>query len=459
MKKINSRILTITAFMFFSAWLLSFAYEGQILYSLLDGSHIESRFFIMVSIFVHAVGLLVCRFISTSISSAKKVMLISAAVCLLCSAVFFSPSSYLWMASLVIASFFAGLWNASWGWFYRYTSTQKERMKTAAFSVAFGTALMVFLNVIAINANARHSLALAMFCLIASLCAAFYLPKSIPDSEDAQIEENKVALRRPFTLICLFIVVITFGSGFMFQVINPAFSHLTVLTSWYWAVPYIAAMIAVALLPRRISRSYILYISLSMLGFGFIAFEVFDNSALSYIIINTLILGAFGITDLFIWSILGEMSQYSANPVKIFGTGLSINVFSVLLGEVISLPASASSGGKNISLLGLTVVIIAFTVLPPLFRQLNILLKYSAFLSKMEALPEKKKEQIVEAAAFPAGLSEREMQIVRLILKGYTYSLIAKELYISVSTVKTHIHNIYDKLNVSNKTELIQKMM
>ncbi len=459
MKKINSRILSIIAFMFFSAWLLSFVYEGAILYSLLYGSHIESRLFIMAAIFAHAVGLFICRYIAKNMASAKQLMLLCAAVCLCCSSVFFFPASYLWMVALIIAAFFAGLWNASWGWFFRYTSALEERMKTAAFSVAFGTVLMVILNVIAINADAHIALTLAILCLIIAFFAAFHLPKSMPCLESSQEEENKTVLRRPFALVCLFIVVVTFSSGFMFQVINPAFSHLTVLTSWYWAIPYIAVMIAVALLPRRISRSYILYVSLSLLGFGFIAFELFDNSALSYIIVNTLLLSAFGITDLFNWSILGEMSQYSSNPVRIFGTGLSINVFSVLLGEIISVPLSASSSGKNISLLGLTVVIIAFTVLPPLFRQLNILLKYSAFLSKLEAVPEKKKEQIVKAVYPAVNLSEREMQIVQLILKGYTYRLIAQELYISVSTVKTHIHHIYDKLNVSNKTELIQKMM
>jgi DNA-binding NarL/FixJ family response regulator len=57
-----------------------------------------------------------------------------------------------------------------------------------------------------------------------------------------------------------------------------------------------------------------------------------------------------------------------------------------------------------------------------------------------------------------AALSKRENQIAQLLLKGYTRQLIASELAISETTVKTHIHNIYLKLEISSKTELIQKI-
>ncbi len=54
-------------------------------------------------------------------------------------------------------------------------------------------------------------------------------------------------------------------------------------------------------------------------------------------------------------------------------------------------------------------------------------------------------------------LSRQEQNIQNLIVKGKTNKEIANELFISLSTVKTHITNIYSKLQVSNRQELLQK--
>lgn len=64
-------------------------------------------------------------------------------------------------------------------------------------------------------------------------------------------------------------------------------------------------------------------------------------------------------------------------------------------------------------------------------------------------------EQICKLFRFTA----RETEIARLIFKGKTYKDIAKELFISDKTVTKHIQNIFGKADVSNKVELINKLM
>ncbi len=54
-------------------------------------------------------------------------------------------------------------------------------------------------------------------------------------------------------------------------------------------------------------------------------------------------------------------------------------------------------------------------------------------------------------------LSSRERQIMQMISVGKTYSEIAEECHISKETSKTHIRNIYVKLNVNSKSEAIAK--
>ena len=56
-------------------------------------------------------------------------------------------------------------------------------------------------------------------------------------------------------------------------------------------------------------------------------------------------------------------------------------------------------------------------------------------------------------------LSSREQDILKGLMKGYSYKLIADELHISIDTVRTHIRNVYDKLQVNSKTEAILKAM
>src|ERR1043165_7098541 len=54
-------------------------------------------------------------------------------------------------------------------------------------------------------------------------------------------------------------------------------------------------------------------------------------------------------------------------------------------------------------------------------------------------------------------LTKRETEILQLLSKGLLYKEIADQLSISVSTVRQHIHKIYEKLHVQNRTEAINK--
>ncbi len=57
-----------------------------------------------------------------------------------------------------------------------------------------------------------------------------------------------------------------------------------------------------------------------------------------------------------------------------------------------------------------------------------------------------------------ANLSPRENEILALLGKGHLYKEIASQLGISVETVRTHIHNTYEKLHVRTRTEAVMKV-
>jgi LuxR family transcriptional regulator, maltose regulon positive regulatory protein len=59
------------------------------------------------------------------------------------------------------------------------------------------------------------------------------------------------------------------------------------------------------------------------------------------------------------------------------------------------------------------------------------------------------------SASLVEPLSDRELDVLRLLAGGRTNQEIANALYISVNTVKTHLKNIYGKLGVSNRRKAV----
>lgn len=67
--------------------------------------------------------------------------------------------------------------------------------------------------------------------------------------------------------------------------------------------------------------------------------------------------------------------------------------------------------------------------------------------------------KVVESFQKPSEnkLSSRENEVLSLLAKGKSYASIAEELFLSVNTIKTHARNIYDKLQINNKNDLIER--
>ena len=54
-------------------------------------------------------------------------------------------------------------------------------------------------------------------------------------------------------------------------------------------------------------------------------------------------------------------------------------------------------------------------------------------------------------------LTTREIDVLEQLAKGLSYTVISENLFISPSTVRKHIENIYKKLQVHNKLEAVEK--
>lgn len=55
------------------------------------------------------------------------------------------------------------------------------------------------------------------------------------------------------------------------------------------------------------------------------------------------------------------------------------------------------------------------------------------------------------------GISKREHEVLELISRGHSNQEIADKLFVSVNTIKTHSSNLFQKLEVSRRTQAIQR--
>ncbi|MCH8893488.1 MAG: hypothetical protein IIB32_08310 [Chloroflexi bacterium] len=72
---------------------------------------------------------------------------------------------------------------------------------------------------------------------------------------------------------------------------------------------------------------------------------------------------------------------------------------------------------------------------------------------RVTALQERAESAPVVSPAYPDGLTQREVEVLRLVAAGKTDREIAEELVISTRTVTTHVGNILNKVAAANRTE------
>ena len=110
-------------------------------------------------------------------------------------------------------------------------------------------------------------------------------------------------------------------------------------------------------------------------------------------------------------------------------------------------------------------VLLRFSVIPPFWQTLwfRALLLVCLFLLGLlwhrtrirRMIGKIKSEASLELFLSKRGISAREMELIQLIILGRTNLQIADELYLSHSTVKNHVYNIFRKLKLTNRAQLI----
>ncbi len=426
------------------AWIVSFPYEGQMLYTMAKSYGVESTGLLDTSLLMLVVGLVVGGIFIRTIQTAKKVLVISIPVCMLLTVAFLFKTYLVWTVILAACATIAGMCITACGHFLQREVEPENRFRAAAEILIYIFFMKMVISNISLYVSMQAGIAVILLILGAASYLSMRLLKVAAKRSILRVFDVKTGLKALLVLF-FFIMTVAIDFGIMTQIVNPKYDHHLWLTSWFWLLPYAGAALFIRQIKNEGIRNNFLYVAAGMIGFGFLLFIMLDYSAVSYMIVTTVMMAAWAVFDVFWWSKLAEMFEMAKNPAVLFSVGFSALMFGVLLGKII---AENSPIVPQFSLYVVPMAVICSTLvmLPLLHRYLSSMIKKNAELQ----------------ADLPNNtdlLTEREKQIVSLVLKGRTYKLIAAELHLSENTVKTHIKNIYSKLGVKSKAELYNYIM
>lgn len=452
----KNRYKIIISFSIVFGWVMSLPYEGPVMYALAGKRGIDGNLLNTITIFFHFGGLFFGRYVSKDILSSKRnILLCTGSSVLLSAFIPFIPVKA-WVYIIPLVSFLTGIAITSNGHMIKAYIPSESRTKAVADILIWGNVVLIIAHIFANNTAPMTSFIIIEILLIVAFVIAFKIDINEQLVRQPINEPDNRPIFPTYWIFFLFIFVITINSGIMFQVIYPYFGEFQLLTSIYTNIPYIIAIFLLSRLLKK-NKFYFLYVGLALWGVTFILFVLLGQTAASFIIICSIMLFAAGIFDYFWWSIMANNFDSIKNPSSLFGLGLSINVLGVWVGGILGNSlVSMGVHKQGLSYIGLFVVLLCMLIVVPLNSKLSSQLEYNEFLVRFNYMKKKRKKSLIED--IEAILSKREWEVFNLLISGKTDNQISQDLYISRHTVKTHNRNIYKKLKVSNRIELIEKI-
>lgn len=279
-----------------------------------------------------------------------------------------------------------------------------------------------------------------------------------------------------FLLLCVYTFVLSFSLGYLSNETELILTSSGVLSSVLNVLPYVGTMILIFSLPmRRFHTGVITYTANALLIISIAYMNFFNSQTALSGLINVILYFSIAVNQLFIFDTIMGLSEIAIRPAITISAG----VFVFVLGSAVGDHAGEMIFFNKINTIDrplITLIAIASMILPLLRILLSMHSKTSIFRINPVALanlpatestdqsyginpdPNIENTKIYPQIESYNLLTKREKEILDLLIKGYPSEVICSKLFISVNTLKRHVQNIYNKLNVHNRAELFKML-
>jgi DNA-binding NarL/FixJ family response regulator len=343
----------------------------------------------------------------------------------------------------------------------RFSATLPLRLLYFYIVLCHAASLVIYFVITFLPQITGLPIAAAMF--IASIVL---VKKSLDSRPEQQWEYSRPMFKKTLRKVSHPIfgtAILYFMSGLMLQISGQHEIPLTTFqnTSLYSSAVVVILLLIPALVIKRPPKMGQVYsITLPVAAAGFLLLPLIWNAAGG--IVNAFVqLGAM-VAGIILWCLLANISRETRlSPFLLFPIALSITDAADLIGEVIGMLHVDTIAQSDIALTTVALVAVYLLLMAALF-----IFKDKSF-TKLEAESHEKAlaiavqpETVVAARCDEIAdlhrLTSREGDVFILLAQGFTVPVISEKLYVSENTVKSHVKNIYQKLGISARSDLIE---
>ena len=434
-------------------WLLAFPLQGPLLYSLAATAHYtNSNALGLLFIFFHALGLLSAGLYYFRKSFKKNILLASGLCSFFTSLAFLVVGPESWAFLLGLLGFSSGIYVI--GWAYPYTICTVQNRTRFMAEVMIGANLIYYVINFLSSFTIFHPKMLLAALTASIILVAWFAPTLYPGAavKLPQVKKFPVPLVIYLSLLTL---VVYINGGLMYSIIFPSFVVFAQISRIYRLIPYLAVLFTVRMVRREWNKIDLFYISIVLLGLGFLSYIVFRASLTGYILTETFVLSGLALLDLGLWTLSADIAEVYGYIAGVFGATLTSNVVALHIGGLLGMKlVETADPYVKTSLIAFFIIFMTMAIIPGLGWQIN----RSLLSRKKELLDSVKATTLIiqELNRLSSEyLTPRETEIVGLIIEGCGNKEIASVLQISDNTVKAHVKNINRKIGVVNKNELL----
>lgn len=445
----------ILAYGFFLGWLLSFPFNGPVLKSLASLNDVSIASYSLTYTAIPVIFLIIYSFLQVKEKYAKSMMTWSIIICLLSTILIFSVPTSFWYPIFAIMGIFSVLYIIGWSYFYTMEIPIDQKIRVMALVIIIGNTILYLINILHSQISTSFLLVIMLILLVVSYLATIKI--EVKEKINIQLEQKSFPVKLVF-VISIFLFIINLNGGLTFHAIYPSFDQLFLKYSTYYSIlPYIITLALIFFYGHKISIMLLVFLGTSLLGLAYLSFGLMGENWYNYFITETLMQVGWALLDLVLWSLLGLVASFYGRPLKISGYALLANLLAVFAGGVLGLQILNQyedyyliSAAFAISVIFISLIIIHW-LNEIIDRDLRSKLLKTSFQNKSHG------NGILLSTNLPQNelLTPREKEITELLLQGYTNKQIADMVHISENTMKTHSRNIYSKLNIANKRELL----